>query len=192
MRTTRIRLIAVALGIGAAGAALAQKADKAAPPAGAPAGPPTPAPQMEQVKVFVGNWKCEGKVMASPMAPEHPYKASVTGKSDLDGFWVAVRIEEKKTKESPVPVKGLFQVTFDPGDKKFHALWNDNFGGWAPSASAGWEGDKMTFLGEANMGGQKVPSRDVFTKKGEKELAHVGEFQMGGKWVAFLEESCKR
>jgi uncharacterized protein DUF1579 len=179
--------------------ALAQEAKK--PAAGAPAaaaqpkppaGPPKPAPEMKQLDFFLGTWKCDGKMLANPMGPEHAMKTTATGKTDLDGFWVSVRVEEKKTKDSPMPIKGNFQMTYDAAGKKFQAVWVDNFGGWGPATSTGWEGDKMTFTGEMFGGGQKMGSRDSFTKKSDKEMVHVGEMQMGGKWSTMMEETCKK
>src|SRR5215471_18168141 len=137
-----MKRIALVVGVcGFASFALAQQAAKkpasggGAASSAAPkpmAGPPKPAPEMKQLDFFVGSWKCDGKMLASPFGAEHPIKDTATGKADLDGFWVHVRIEEKKTKESPMPLKGNFQITYDPVDKKFHAIWNDNFGGWGP------------------------------------------------------------
>jgi len=178
---------------------LAQEPKKPAPgaPAAAaqpkpPAGPPKPAPEMKQLDLFLGTWKCEGKMLANPMGPEHTVKSTVTGKTDLDGFWVAVRIDEKKTKDSPMPIKGNFQITYDAATKKFQAVWNDNFGGWGQMTSAGWEGDKITFTGEMYGMGQKMGSRDSFTKKSDKEMVHTGEMQAGGKWAPMMEDTCKK
>src|SRR5215470_3095626 len=96
-----MKRIAIAAGLCLASLALAQETKKPAP--GAPAaaaqpkpmeGPPKPAPEMKQLDLFLGNWKCEGKMMASPMGKEHAIKSTVTGKADLDGFWVVVRVDE--------------------------------------------------------------------------------------------------
>jgi hypothetical protein len=179
--------------------AFAQETKKApAPPAGAApqakpmAGPPKPAPEMKQLDFFMGTWKCDGQMKATPMGGEHPMKTTATGKSDLDGFWVNVRVEEKKSKESPTPIKGNFQMTYDATGKKFHGLWNDNYGGWGNATSPGWEGDKISFTGDMYGMGQKMGSRDSFTKKSDKEMVHTGEMQMGGKWMVLMEETCKK
>src|ERR1044071_5239997 len=147
--------IAIVLGVcGITSFALAQEAAKkpasgggaaaSKPAAGAPpamAGPPKPAPEMKQLEYFNGNLKCEGKMFATPMGPEHATKSTASGKTDLDGFWVHVRVEEKKTKDSPVPLKGNFLMNHD--GKKISAVWTDNFGAWGPMTSTGWEGDKI-------------------------------------------------
>ena len=156
------------------------------------AGPPKPAPEMKQLDIFLGNWKCDGSMKKSPMGPERAMQTSVSGKSDLDGFWVAVRVEEKKTKDNPMALKGNFNMTYDAATKKFEGLWNDNMGGWGHATSPGWEGDKIAFTGDMFMMGQKMGSRDSFTKKGDKELVHTGEFQMNGKWIQMMEETCKK
>src|SRR4051812_14670793 len=103
--------IGISLSIGAAAllaasAALAQKPEdkKAAAPAAAapapaaaamPMTPPKPGPEMDQLKFFVGKWKCDGKQMASPMGPEHKITGSADDKLDGDGFYQSWTYEEK-------------------------------------------------------------------------------------------------
>src|SRR5262245_36899359 len=73
-----------------------------AAPAGAPAAPmapPKPAAEMDQLKGFVGKWRCDGKAFASPMTgPEHAFKASAEAKAASGGHWQDFTYEEKKAK----------------------------------------------------------------------------------------------
>ena len=189
MRTLLITLLLVAL-LGVATAA--EKSEKKAGPSPAVASPAKPAPEVSQLKYFAGIWQCEGTDFAGPMGPEHPMQQTVTARMDLDGFWLIQRLEEKKTKDNPHPIKGVYAFAFDPGQKKFVALWNDNSGGWASQTSDGWEGDKFVLVGEYTGGGQKMPTRDVYVKKGAKELTHTVELKIKDQWSKAVEETCKK
>ena len=46
--------------------------------------PPKPAPEMAQLKLMQGSWKCSGKMEASPFGPAHAMQTTVTSKPDLE------------------------------------------------------------------------------------------------------------
>jgi len=187
----------------AASTVLAQEAEKKPPrkierkpavPADKPASPapaPKPAPELAQLKYFLGTWHCEGEVPASPMGPAHKSRATVVTRLDLDGFWYSGTVREEKTAATPRAMTGMFHETYDPGKKQFVMLWVDNYGGWSTETSPGWEGDKIAYSGEATMGGEKSPVRDTFTKKSATELVHSYEMTMGGQKIAG-DETCKK
>ena len=188
----------------AASTVLAQEAEKKPPrkverkpavPAGQtganPAAVPKPAPELAQLKYFLGTWHCEGEVPASPMGPAHKSRATVVTRLDLDGFWYSGTVREEKTAGHPHAMTGMFHETYDPAKKQFVMLWVDNSGGWSTETSPGWEGDKMAFSGEATMGGEKSPVRDTFTKKSATEMVHSYEMTMGGQKIAG-DETCKK
>jgi Protein of unknown function (DUF1579) len=165
------------------------------PPPSPPQGPPElpkPAALLSHLADFEGTWKCAGTRRAMPNLPPYPIQTTWKGKRDLNGFWVTIRLEEKKTAQNPMPVSGNYTLGFDPANAKLLALWNDSAGGRSEQLSSGWEGDSLTWLGEYNLGGQKVQVRGVFHKKGPKEMAHTGEANLGGQWVVLVEETCKR
>jgi hypothetical protein len=190
MKTLPIVLATLWL-FGAAVAAEISEKKASAKPAAAPAAP-KPAQEIDQFKYFVGTWHCEGMDFASPLGPEHRMVETVTAKMDLDDFWVMQRVTEKKTKENQNPLDGIYAWTYDPGQKKFVATWNDNTGGWAMQASKGWEGDKLVFLGEYASGGQKMAARDTYTKKSEQEHVHSFEIKAKDGWKKVDEETCKK
>ena len=191
MRTLPIILATLALS--GTVAAVEKSEKKAAAPklAAAPAAP-KPAPEVDRLKYFVGSWHCEGIDFASPLGPEHPMVETVTAKTDLDDFWVIQRVTEKKTKENQNPLDGIYAWTYDPGQKKFVATWNDNTGGWATQSSKGWEGDKLVFLGEYASGSRKMAARDTYTKKSDQELVHSFEIKSKHGWKKVDEETCKK
>src|SRR6266849_4878612 len=164
-------------------------ADK--PGASNPAPVPKPAPELAQLKYFLGTWHCEGNVPASPMGPAHKSRATVVTRLDLGGFWYSGTVREEKAADNPHPLSGMFHETYDAAKKQFVMLWVDNFGVWSTETSTGWDGDKIVYSGEAAMGGERVPVRDTFAKKGEAELVHSYEMTMSGQKIAG-DETCKK
>ncbi|MES1209457.1 MAG: DUF1579 family protein [Pseudomonadota bacterium] len=181
-----------------ASAATAPAAGTAGKPAAAAAAatPPPPAPkpaaELDQLKVFEGSWRCEGKQPAGPFGPEQEYKSSFKGKKDIDNFWIAIEYDQKKSKAHPMPIKARGFLGYDPAAKKYVTIGADNTGGWISESSSGWEGDKLVFSGDGSMGGQKVSFRETYTKKGEKEMTWTGEMKMGKDWISVGSDSCKK
>lgn len=151
---------------------------------------PKPAPEMAQLKVFDGSWTCEGKMPATPMGPAGTMKGTVKSQTDLGGFWQSGKVTS--TMAGMPTMEGMFHMTWDPGAKQYVLLWVDNMGGWAQSTSKGWEGDTITFAGDSYMGGQKIPSRDTFTKAADGTLKHIAEMQMDGKMTLSMDETCRK
>jgi hypothetical protein len=157
----------------------------------APAGPPPPAPQLEEaMKPMMGNWKCSGKTHASEMGPEHPISGTMSVKADLQKHWYVLRWDEKKTKQSPVPfsMMGAFGWA---GDKLMSAAF-DNMGGVTHATSAGWKDNVIVWEGSSQMGPMKMGFRETMTQD-KKALSSKVEFQgKDGKWVTGVEYTCKK
>ena len=151
-----------------------------------------PDPMLRQLDWLAVDYQCTGIAYASPMAPEHATRATVTGSWTLDGRWVKFTYAEKKTAENPKPFAVSGFMGYDPEIKKLVAGSVDNMGGYATTASDGWSGDAIVFTGPWHMAGQTMNSRDTFTKTGANKMTHVGELEMGGKWVTLGKEECTR
>jgi hypothetical protein len=168
----------------------------AAPPAaGAPAGPPKPAKEFEDfMKGFDGSWKCETKWAAGAMGPGSPEvtgKSNVKFKKDLDGFFYRGDYEVKKQKGIPMNFKGTFYLGYDPGGAQLVVSAMDNMGG-ASFGTGKIEGDKVTYVSDGFMMGQKVKAREVLGKTGPKEGFHTMEIDMGKGFQPFGEDRCKK
>ena len=144
------------------------------------------------MKVLEGSWHCDGRAPAGPGGPEHAYKSTWKFKRDLDNFWWAAEYQQTKAKTNPVPMKARGYLTYDPASKNFVMLGVDNMGGTSSEVTSGWTGDSVTLAGDANMGGKKIPFREVITKKGNREFTWRGEMRMGADWVTLGEDRCKK
>lgn len=156
----------------------------------APAPPPKPAPQLDQLKFFLGNWKCSGKQLATPMyGPEHTFTGSASVKLESDGFWQQFNYEEKKSKEHPgLKLVGLWG--YDSGGKRFIRAAGSSQGGWDSATSVGFNADKMVWTGDLSSPMGRMPFRQTFTKKNDKEWSFRLELNTQGNWVPLSEVTC--
>jgi hypothetical protein len=182
----KIRTLAAALAVACSSYLSAQEPAKpAAPPM------PTPAAEMKTLGVFEGDWACEGQVPASPFGPAGKMRGTVSSKIGHGGFWQS-GVVRSSMDGMPGSMEGTFHMTYDASGKRFMMLWVDSMGSWATSTSKGWEGDALTFEGETTMGGQKLVTKDVFTRQADGSLKHSMSMQMGGNWTPTGEETCRK
>jgi hypothetical protein len=182
----------------AAAPAMAAKPAAPAPAAAAPAAPPPPpkpAPELDATFKFLeGSWKCDSKFPAGSMGPGSPEmsaKSNVKFKKVLNGFYYLGEYELKKTKTMP-GFKASFYFGYQPAAKMYTTNSVDDSGGSEFATSTGFQADTMTFAGEGYMMGQKVKIRESMTKKGEKEVLHKFEVDMGKGFQPMGEDSCKK
>src|SRR5688572_20434958 len=105
-----VRLIVVALVLGSGGSVLAQssKPKPSAPSLGGAtvsnkdAGTPT-APELDQLQMLVGTWRCDGSISAGPLGPARKYQANATVTRVLDGRWYEIQYEQQVSKDNPTP-----------------------------------------------------------------------------------------
>jgi len=158
----------------------------------APAAASKPAPELDQLAFFTGDWQCTGQAPASELGPARVTRTGITFTRELGGFAYGFKLAEVKTKENPSPALGMGFITFDAADKKLMSLATDNFGGPYVQASKGWEADKMVLDGPGTIMGQKIQAKDTFSKTSPTAFAHVYELKMGGKWVTVVDEKCQK
>jgi hypothetical protein len=151
-----------------------------------------PAPELEQMKVLEGNWRCDGRAPSTATGPEHAYRSSWKFKRDLDNFWWASEYQQVKAKTNPAPLKARGFMTYDPLSRSFNLMGMDNSGGTTHESTLGWNGDVVILAGDASLAGKKVPFREVITKKGDHEFTWRGEMKVGGDWMTLGEDRCHK
>ena len=196
MRTMKTVVVAMMFVGGTAlgqGAAPDKKPKAAKPEAGAakPAAPPAPKPtaELDQLKMMVGTWHCDGKgnMNGKDMAMKSTYRVA----DKLDKFWLVGELEGAKSKEMPVGYKSIDFYNYDVGSKQFVMASFDNTGAWYNATSKGWEGDKMEWTGKARMMGMDADTKTTITKKNDKEVSLVGSTTAPG-FKETMEITCKK
>jgi hypothetical protein len=151
---------------------------------------PKPPAEVAQLKFFDGSWACSGTSSPSPFGPGGKTTGTVRSHTDLGGFWQSGVV--KSSGGGMPPMEGMFHMTYDPAMKQYVMLWVDSSGARGQENSSGWEGDKIVFSGDMNMGTQKMTMRDTFSKAAAGELKHSYEAQVDGKWTPMGDETCKK
>jgi hypothetical protein len=200
LRSVGLVVVAVAFAVLTATAAGAQLdpgnkpalASQAPAAASAPAAMPmaTPNPALDQLKFFAGNWQCAGTGYLEGKG--HPTTATVNMGWDLNGFFMNLRYEEKKTGVNPMPVIAVEHWGYSDELKKLIAGHVDSMGGYGTEATSGWDGNTLVWVGDDHMMGMRIPGRDTFVKHGDNEVTHLGEMQQNGAWIKQDEETCYR
>jgi hypothetical protein len=164
------------------------------PEAGTPMRPPPVPKEMDQLKVFVGNWRCTGEAPGPEPGKMRRTTSENVIKSDFGGFWQAVKHHEAKSKDSPLDFTAQGWWGYDAASKQFTGLFADSYGAWEARSSKGWEGDTLVWRGNLHgfRGNLETAFKHTFTRKTDKEIAEKFEVNMEGKWTTLEENTCKK
>jgi hypothetical protein len=174
-------------------AAAMKKAPDAPPPvAPKPEGPPKPPQEMaDMIKGMSGTWRCTGT--AEVMGQMKDVKATITHKSDLNGWYVRSDFTGTVPKEKLPPMKFTMYTTYDASTKK---LWRVSVGGMGGhTVFTGTMADKkMSWEGDARWRDTDVKVRNSEEVVSPKEVKVMGEYSKdGGKtWTKDHEATCKK
>jgi hypothetical protein len=158
-----------------------------------PALPSKPAAENDALKMFAGNWTCEGTAMSGP-GKTAKIKATVKVKNELGGFWQNFVYTEQKTKDYPMAVTATGTWGWESQSKRFVRAEFQSNGSYVTGTSAGCSGDTMTWDLEVSNFMGKLTSKHTFTKKGDKEFTHKIEVKLPGSPapVALFDVTCKK
>jgi hypothetical protein len=160
----------------------AEKKTQAAPENPAAQQPKPSAEIKKYARTFVGKWTVTGKILDEHWAP---------GGAEGKGFEVIRRgpggfsvINDSRMDFGKMgPFAGHAVMYFDPAKKGYTGIWCDT---WAPTCESPglgtWDGDKLVFNGEMQMGPQKIPMRQTYsniTKTGYDWLLEAGDGKGG-------------
>jgi hypothetical protein len=170
----------------------------ATPAATAPANAaasPTPAalpPELAELRLFLGTWRCLGTVPATALGPARKTDAIAKVTASLDGAWTEFRYEQRKTPENPMPLKLTMLWGYDRPAKQFHRVAHSNLGTWDMGTSPGWQQDTLVWTGETGGLLGKIPFRNQVTRRSPRELVLTTEYQVQGQWLSIGTDVCKR
>jgi hypothetical protein len=172
----------------------AAKPEAGKPEAGKPTGPPPIPKEMDQLKVFLGNWKCTGEAAGPEPGKTHKSTSENVIKADMGGFWLSVKHHEPKSKDNPMEFTAQGWWGYDATTKQFVGLFAGSHGVWEARSSKGWVGDTWVWAGvlHAFMGNVETQFRHTFTKKTDKEIAEKFEARLNDKWTTLGENTCKK
>lgn len=142
-------------------------------------------PALEPFTYFVGHWDCEGEFVAV----KKPIAAQITIASDLGGSALSFRWDDKP----PNRFHALELWSFDKTADHFTNFIHDNFGGVREFNSAGWEGDTLTWTGNALATPPNTNERFVLQRKSAKEFVIAYDTRKGqGDWATVDRLTCRQ
>ena len=148
-------------------------------------GPPMPKPGPEQarLKYFVGEWKTEGDMKASPMGPGGKF-SSTDHNTMLGDFYLLMNSDGS----SPMGnFKDVAVISFDPKEKVYTYDGYDSMG-MHDMSKGNVSGDTWTYTSEEDMGGKKMQGR--FTLKEASPTSFTMKYDMsedGKTWNTVME-----
>jgi hypothetical protein len=153
-----------------------------------------PPEQAEQMKLFNGTWRCDGKA-ATELSPEVPTKITFSFKSDVGGRWISVKLDEQKSKQNPRAMTSSELWGYSASLGGFVRNGADSQGGFYSGTSSGWVGDRFWWTTSTSRFGKKSKLKDTFTKVSDKELTFeraVDVTNTGDAFRVIYEGSCKK
>jgi hypothetical protein len=163
----------------------AEKKTEAAPTDASAQQMPKPSPEIKRLsRAFVGKWRVTGKILDEQWAP---------GGADGTGFETVRRgpggftiINDSRMDFGKMgPFSGHGVTYYDAAKKGYTGIWCDTWTPVCDSPGLGtWDGDKLVFNGEMQMGPQKIPMRQTYsniTKDGYDWLLEAGDGKGGWK-----------
>ena len=195
MKTLRCLAVLGSLWASVAGAETPPAKPQAAPQ-GAPQGaPPMPRPaeEMKTLQFLTGKWKCAGTLTMAGAPGPTDVTATYTLKSDLNGFWLAGRMESPATRQNPMSHVEQDYWSFNPKTGGFQRTAFDSFGDTSHATATAWAGDTLQFTGNSTAFGNEVPYALGFTHQGDKGLLKInGTIGPADQPMVKVEYTCKK
>jgi hypothetical protein len=150
---------------------------------------PKPSENHRKLHRFAGNWVGEEKLSPSPWGPGGPAMGRLTGKIDLDGFFVVSDYIEEK--DGKTVFKGHNVFGWDGQSNDVVWYWFDSMGFPPAGPSHGnWDGDTLVLRNSSPQG----EGRYTFRFEGkDRYYFSIENSRDGGKsWQKFMEGNYKR
>jgi hypothetical protein len=147
-------------------------------------GPPKPAPEVQKIGYFVGNWSTEGDMKAGPMGPGGKVTIQEDGKWMDGNFFVLFHSSFKSTMGDGT---GIAVMGYDT-QENVYTYDEYNSVGEANHFKGTVEGDTWTWISEIKMGPQTVKGK--FTQKILSPTSYSFKFEMsmdGTTWNLIMD-----
>jgi hypothetical protein len=149
---------------------------------------PKPGPEQARLKYFVGDWKTEGDMKASPMGPGGKF-SSTDHNMMLGDFFLVLHSDGT----SPMGnAKSVSFISFDPKEKMYVYDGYDSMG-MHDISKGNVSGDTWTYTSDMDMGGKTMHGR--FTLKEVSPTSFTMKYDMsadGNTWNTFMEATATK
>ncbi len=150
-----------------------------------PPAPPKPAPEMERVKYFLGNWSLSGTMQPGPMGPGGKFTGTEHNELGLGGFFMVGHSTFNATGMSGT---GVSYFGYD-ANKKVYTYDEYSSMGEAEHSTGNVNDKTWVWTNENDMGGQKFTGRFTLVQASATSYNIKYEYSTdGGKtWKLLME-----
>lgn len=135
-----------------------------------------PAKEMKSVGWMIGTWDIATSVEAQP--GHVPEKGKSEVRLVLGGVWLEIR------DTYPQGNQDISYLGFDPVSNRWITMTVDGVGNAVTNTAARWEHDKLVFVGDVTVIGEKATLRQTVSKTNDRAYVMTNEERMrDGRWV---------
>jgi len=148
-------------------------------------GPPKPAPELQKLNYFLGQWMSSGDMKPSPFGPGGKFTDSGHGEWMEGGFFLVIHSEFNSP--SMGTSKGVAYMGYDPQDKVYTYDAFSSMGENIHSKGT-LDGDTWNWTNDMKMGPKTIKTR--YTMKILSPTSYTFNFAMsedGAKWETMME-----
>ena len=153
-----------------------------------------PPPQLAQLRLLVGEWRCEGERLALASEPGRALRARLSVRAEMEGFWFASHYVEQVPKGGAGGLERHHWWGYRAQDRLLVTSFVGSGGDSGTASSPGWSGDELIFNGSMETGaGERLPWRYILTRHGNQAFDDRTEVNRQGEWIPMLTHaSCRR
>ena len=156
------------------------------------AAPAQLATNLQPLAPYMGQWRCEGTIFASPAGPAHAFAATYDIASDLAGQWIAARYTEAVSDVHPVAFDHLELWGYDRRSDRLVNVFVNSAGDAGRLTAAGVADGQVVWQGESPLGGNLVPFRGIIERRSDAMVLTPTLQTPDGTWVPIAELVCER
>lgn len=161
---------------------------------GAPDGPPAvaPAAELDLLDWTTGDWACDGELVPGEDQPPVAFESTVRVARGLEGHFFVVDHGQRASEEVPAPIRGVVYWGYERAEARY--VWSgfSNHGDIQALTSTEVDAARLVWHGSMDLGGYQAPIRVTFERDGDDRLESRWEADVGGAWVLFSRETCRR
>ncbi len=129
---------------------------------------------------LVGSWTCTGTSNLGGHMTR--IKATLVGRLDLDGAWLALRGEAAKTKDVPSPPKFQVYLSWNAATRRWETYVFDSGGTVEQASTPGFDAGSAAWTGTIHAGSAQYDVVEAWEQKSDKELRWSGSVAKQPAW----------
>jgi len=146
--------------------------------------PPKPGPEVQKLAYFLGTWKGEGEIKASPFGPAGKFSGTESCEWFAGGFHVVCRIEST----GPEGRMTELEILAYDAEAKAYTYYSISSRGWSDTSKGSLTGNTWTWVWDDRVAGKPAKFRETVEQLSPTSDTFKTEYSVAsGPWTVFLE-----